>query len=292
MISTLTGSTTGDRVGRASIDILGNGSIIKLRNGHFVVRSFDWGPNINAPRAGAVTWINANTGLNGVVSAGNSLVGSATDDRVGASNVIALSNGHYVLISCNWSGVSTPKQYGAATWGSGNGATVGEVSAANSLTGSSPDDGVNCRVHASPNGNYVVANRSWNNAGQLYAGSVTWGNGSGGTVGVVSVANSLVGTSAYDLVSKTVVVLRNGNFVTATEFWDEVNAGSMTDTGAVTWMRGTVPTTGAVSINNSLIGLTSGDQVGTHVIALNNGHYVTTAPRWDNPGTEDVGAAT
>ena len=41
------------------------------------------------------------------------------------------------------------------------------------------------------NGNYVVDSAHWNN----YMGAVTWGSGTTGVVGVVSAANSLVGTT-------------------------------------------------------------------------------------------------
>ena len=284
LIGTLTGSTAGDRVGKYY------GAIVKLRNGHFVVRSFDWARNANAPRAGAVTWINANTGLSGVVSASNSLVGSATDDRVGANDVVALSNGHYVVSSCGLANVS-PANYSAATWGNGNGGTVGNVSATNSLMSSSI--GVGCRVYASPNGNYVVANPDWSNGANSYAGAVTWGNGVSGTVGAVSVANSLVGSRLYDGVGRKVVVLRNGNFVTATESWDDISAGLEADAGAATWMRGNGPTVGAVSISNSMIGLNPSDGTGVDVTALSSGNYVVSWPLWDDEmGNDNVGAVT
>ena len=283
LISTLTGSTAGDRIGNYY------DPVIKLRNGHFVVRSIDWARNANTPRAGAVTWINANTGLNGVVSAGNSLVGSATDDRVGANGVVALSNGHYVVSSCGLPNLP-PANYSAATWSNGNGGTVGNVTTANSLM--SPGIDVYCQVYALPNGNYVVANPGWKNGANNYAGAVTWGNGLGGTVGAVSVANSLVGGRAYDGVGHKVVVLRNGNVVTATDGWDNVADGLEVDAGAATWMRGTGPTVGALSASNSLIGLNPGDRVGTDIVALSNGHYVVASPYWDDIGITDVGAVT
>jgi len=74
LISTLTGSRENDNVG--------DSQILVLRNGNFVVTSQQWN-NGDAIAAGAVTWINGVTGLSGVVSAQNSLVGTSTTDSVG-----------------------------------------------------------------------------------------------------------------------------------------------------------------------------------------------------------------
>ena len=97
LISSLTGSTAMDQVG--------SGGITTLASGNFVVASPAWS-NGSATAAGAVTWVNGNTGLNGTVSAANSLVGSATDDNVGLpfiyDPVFALPNGNYVVTSSKW----------------------------------------------------------------------------------------------------------------------------------------------------------------------------------------------
>ena len=53
-----------------------------LANGNYVVASADW-DNGAAVNAGAATWGSGTTGVSGVVSAANSLVGSTADDRVG-----------------------------------------------------------------------------------------------------------------------------------------------------------------------------------------------------------------
>ena len=86
-------------------------AVAGLSNGNFVVRSPFW----NGER-GAVTWGSGTTGISGVVSAANSLVGTAggsNGDQVG-SGVTALSNGNYVVRSPFWN-----NNTGAATWGSG-----------------------------------------------------------------------------------------------------------------------------------------------------------------------------
>ena len=60
--------------------------------------------NGSATDAGAVTFGNGLTGVRGVVSAANSLVGSAASDRVGRGECYALSNGNYVVNSWSWDG--------------------------------------------------------------------------------------------------------------------------------------------------------------------------------------------
>ena len=60
------------------------------------------------------------------------------------SGVTPLSNGNYVVESPYWNG-----NRGAATWGNGSTGISGTISAANSLVGSNPGDGVGT-VTASP----------------------------------------------------------------------------------------------------------------------------------------------
>jgi len=106
------------------------------------------------------------------------------------------------------------------------GGTVGAVSAANSLVGSTAGDTVgNMGVTVLNNGNYVVSSQSWNNGVPFsFVGAVTWGNGLGGTVGAVSAANSLVGSTTGDWVgsyqtSNGVTALSNGNYVVNSTHW-------------------------------------------------------------------------
>src|SRR5262249_14417257 len=139
---------------------------------------------------GAATWGSGTAGVNGVVSAANSLVGSSVGDQVGG--VTALTNGNYVGLSRFWNGT-----LGAVTWGSGTAGVSGVVSAANSLVGSSAIDQVGSGgVTALTNGNYVVLSEFWNGS----RGAATWGSGTAGVSGAVSAANSLVGSSANDRV--------------------------------------------------------------------------------------------
>jgi hypothetical protein len=256
----LVGSTAGDRVG--------NFTSVALTNGNYVVSSPGW-DNGGIVNAGAVTWGNGVTGTTGVVSTSNSLFGTATNHAVGSPGVAALSNGNYVVGSLSW---TTPglSEVGAVTWANGSTGRVGAVSAANSLVGSSSGDRIGFLVRALTNGNYVVSSQFWNNASIVDAGAVTWGNGSSGSVGVVSAANSLVGSATNDRVGLNVVALSNGHYVTSTPEWDN---GASPNAGAATWGNGNGGTAGAVSAANSLVGGGSNNRVGNGgITALTNGN--------------------
>ena len=96
LISELHGSQPNDRAGYGGVTALGNGD--------FVVRSPDW-HNGNVKGAGAVTWGNGTSGINGLISATNSLVGSSEYDKVGYYNtsvIPLMTNGNYVVLSYGW----------------------------------------------------------------------------------------------------------------------------------------------------------------------------------------------
>ena len=100
-----------------------------------------------------------------------------------------------------------------------NGATGALIS---TLRGSSIDNQIGIGgVTALTNGNYVVGSRLWDNGAVQDAGAATFGNGTTGISGAVSAANSLVGTTAFDLVGRSgVTALTNGNYVVGSPFWD------------------------------------------------------------------------
>ncbi|MBK8046243.1 MAG: Ig-like domain repeat protein [Anaerolineales bacterium] len=279
MISVVMGSTAEDQVGSDGVTVLSNGS--------FVIRSPNWA-NGAATMAGAVTWADATVGITGTVSAANSLVGSTVNDRVGYSPLAVLSNGNYVVRSMFWSDGAVTK-VGAVTWGDGTTGATGVVSAANSLVGSSVNDYVGSQYPTLlNNGNYVVLSPDWDYSSfATNAGAVTWGNGSTGSTGVVSVTNSLVGTRYDDQVGYGgVTALTNGNYVVASPNW---NTGSSSKVGAATWADGSTGITGTVSAANSLVGTATYDYVSIKgIVALTNGNYVVASPQWGNR----VGAVT
>jgi hypothetical protein len=295
-------SVANSLVGSTANDWVGYGWIYPLSNGNYVVNSPYW-DNGTAADAGAVTWGNGTTGITGTVSAANSLVGSTADDQVGhwgsyhlfsryGWDVFSLSNGNYVVGSASWDNGAAVNA-GAVTWGDGTNGTVGPVSAANSLVGSTAGDAVGYTgVTPLTNGNYVVQSPLWSNGSADNAGAVTWGDGTNGTVGPVSAANSLVGRTAGDLVGyDPVVPLNNGNYVMGSHWWDN---GSATDAGAATWGNGAKGIVGVVSAANSLVGSKANDLVGYRhgIYPLSNGNYVVQSDSWDNGAAVDAGAVT
>jgi len=178
-----TGGTFGDEV-------------VVLHNGNVVVDNYH--DDFGGTGAGAVYLFD---GLSGALS--SSLVGSHPNDRLDSLGVIPLSNGNYVVDSPYWNG-----NRGAVTWGNGSTGVSGTVSDTNSLVGSNPGDLVGGLQYYEPQdsvysdvtllstGNYVVGSPSWNGN----RGAVTWGNGSTGVSGIVSDANSLVGSDPGDQV--------------------------------------------------------------------------------------------
>jgi hypothetical protein len=226
------------------------------------------------------------------VSVANSLVGSSADDLVAGYGVTALANGNYVVRSSSWKN-GTAMEAGAVTFGNGTTGTTGVISASNSLVGSNAQDFVGNRgVTALPNGNYVVSSMNWHNGELFNAGAVTFGSGTSGVTGEVSIANSLVGSSADDLVGlQDVTALAGGNYVVITPGWDfDV---LLTDVGAVTLGSGTTGITGAITPANSVIGAMFADSVGQGgVMALSNGNYVVSSPFLDWDTQIDAGAVT
>ena len=258
----------------AGSDTFGN-SIVVLSNGNVVVT--DPTSGLVAANAGAVFLYNGQTG-----ALLGTLTGSTSGDQVGSGGVTVLSNGNYVVKSPFWHNGGTA--VGAATWVNGNGGPVTAVSAANSLIGSTSGDEVGSGgVTALTNGNYVVISPFWQNAG-TEVGAVTWGNGSVGTTGAVSAANSLVGSSSGDEVgSDGVTALTNGNYVVSSSFWLNPDGSG----GAVTWGNGVGGTVGPVSATNSLVGATNSGEV----VAPGNCHWhlsdrqlmSISSPYWQNP---------
>lgn len=298
-------SSGNSLVGGTGSDQVGSGGITKLSNGNFVVSSPNWdnpaGPVANV---GAVTWGNGSSGTAGTVSSGNSLIGGTNSDTIGSNSVTALTNGHYVVSSPFWDNPAGSKSdAGAVTWGNGSGGTVGAVASSNSLVGGSNDDNVGNNGFATPgvtaltNGHYVVSSVYWDDiAGAvLNAGAATWGNGGGGTVGLITSGNSLIGGTASDQVSfGGITRLTNGNYVVISALWDNP-IGPIANAGAATWGNGSSGTVGLITSSNSLIGGTGSDTVGNAgVTALTNGNYVVASPNWDNPTgpVVNVGAAT
>jgi hypothetical protein len=299
-------SASNSLVGSAAYDFVGNGGVTALNNGNYVVASY-WWHNSAGDRVGAVTWGNGVTGVIGPGSEANSLVGSTNDDGVGGGGVTALNNGNYVISSPYWDGGAALADAGAVTWGNGTTGVSGTISAGNSLVGSAAGDFVACCDYSGSkfviplnNGNYVISSPYWHGA----IGAVTWGNGMTGVRGIVSAANSLVGSTSGAVKGdwigcfvvnvgcwgSGVMALSSGNYIVMSPNWN--NGPAAAGAGAVTWGNGAAGTSGPVSASNSLVGSNPNDQIGKGTIfMLSNGNYVVMSPNWNN-GTAAVGAVT
>jgi hypothetical protein len=301
-------------VGDQSNDNVGTG-VVQLTNGNFVVQSNNW----NA-KAGAVTWADASSALNGTVSSSNSLIGGFANDITGLY-VNPLSNGNYIVRTPNWNSIR-----GAVTWGSGTALITGVISSTNSLVGTSASDRVGDNYVVFSNGNYAIQSPHWNSS----RGAITWASKSAPITGEVSSTNSLVGSvpsenlglAAIQPVSDHYFVIRDyswnenrgavthcsttapttgvrssSNSLVGSKVDDYVGRGEIIfltngnyvvasplwngSRGAVTLVKGATGITGTVKASNSLIGSKAGEQVGTSVIALTDGHYAVGAPGWD-----------
>ncbi|MCY2945283.1 MAG: YDG domain-containing protein [Planctomycetota bacterium] len=274
-------TTSNSMAGGGGSFFVGSGGVTVLTNGNYVTSSPEWGSG-----NGAATWGNGTAATTGIVAGTNSIGGSITD-RVSSGGVVALNNGSFVIKSPGWSGT-----FGAATWGSGTAALLGNISTTNSLVGSTAGDAVGTSVVAltGATGNYVVVTSLWDNGTTANVGAVTWGSRTTGVVGTVGTGNSIVGSTANDQVgSGGVIALSNGHYVISSPNWDSATA----DVGAATWASGTALTSATVASGNSTIGSTATDNVSSGgIAALSNGNYVIASPNWDNGGTANVGAAT
>ena len=262
--------------------------MVALSNGNYVVAHPYW-DNGALVNAGAVTWGNGTTGIVGVISPTNSLVGTGAGNYVGFPRVVPLTNGNYVVSSSDWEGPSNIN-LGAVTWANGSTGLTGAVSPSNSLVGDFDfefvgDDPtyIHEGVVALSNGNYVVSTPRYGNGAKQNLGAVTWGTGATGTFGVVSATNSLTGSTSGDFIgisgSYKVTPLTNGNYVVISAKWQNEQGVAV---GAATWVNGSAPYSGVVSSSNSVPGVSS-------VIALTDGDFVVSSREWVTRGNGATG---
>ena len=283
--SSIFGASTTDRVGS-------NGANLLFNSGNFAVRSLSWGNG-----AGAVTWGSSANGfaIPGVVSSLNSVTGTLSTDQIGSGGLQELSSGNYLIKSPSWN-----LNAGAVTFASGTAATVGAVGSADghSVVGQNATDTVGSGgIQLLNNGNFLVMSPNWANGAATQAGAVTWGDMTSGFVspGLVSSANSLVGTSTNDRVGNG--GLRplfvngfsfNGNYLLSSPNWSG-------NAGALTWFNQATPLIGNLSAANSLVGASAGDGVGTspftNVQFIGN-QYLVFTPNWANGTATQAGAVT
>ena len=222
----------------------------------------------------------------------STLLGSSYSE-VGNAGITALPNGNFVVASSVWGQTGNGYGYGAVTWVSGTSGLSGQISASNSLVGSTETstyadyvglDGITVLTGSS---NYLVLSKNWGatSSGSYQGkGALTWMNGSNGqlvggaTGGAVSASNSIIGTgpSSSSLAwNPTIKLLPNGNYLFISGGWGNNSYG------LVVWGDGTNGTAGTVSSSNSFIGSQSNEYVGLGAV-LSNGDYVVSSTNWNS----------
>jgi|GEM_PF-3108972 len=263
LISTLTGSMVGDRVG--------SGGFLEVGNSNVIVISPNVANSDGVGAAGAVTWINGETGFSGVVNESNSLVGNVPFNFFFTSATL-LANGNYVVTAAE--AVLQPEL--AITWGDGNSGVSGRISSANSIFNTG---GTFVSTTALDNGNYVVTHNS------ASRGVIFWGDGAvGGHVSSTRLSGGPTG--AVVPFPEHITELTNGDVVVATPDWDGGR-------GAVTVIDGSAGLDGSISAANSLVGNRTGDRAGSGgVYALSNGNLVIHSPTAQNADESRFAALT
>ncbi|MEQ8664043.1 MAG: hypothetical protein RLW62_24765, partial [Gammaproteobacteria bacterium] len=287
--NSLLGALPGDEIGfdgsTATVDEFFAGA-----NHYYAVFSGNFQPG------GAVTFGDAASGISGVVSNANSLVGIGAGDDVGlitnssVADFEQLSNGNLVLLHPGWN-----DDAGAATFVDLVNAAglTGTIGAGNSAIGATSGDRVGSDgvVELFGTGLFAVVSPDWENGGQAQAGALTWGDIDTGVIGVVGPGNSLVGTvsgdnpgsggifTAFTSDAQTRIVVESPD-------WDN---GGAADAGAITTFLPATPTVGAIGAANSFVGGNADDRVGDGFFRIlsNNNRLVVTST-WNN----DAGAVT
>ena len=67
-----------------------------LKNGNYLL-AYPRRPNGSMLEVGMVAWASGTTGLSGVISDANALLGSKAEDRIGSDGITLLANGNYVM---------------------------------------------------------------------------------------------------------------------------------------------------------------------------------------------------
>lgn len=240
------------------IDVAANAAYayaVILDNSNVVVVDPDYG-DAATPQRGVVYLVGSD---HRVIS---TLKGVHSSDRIGSGGVTLLTNGNFVVQSPQSACDDGTLACGAATWVDGRTGLSGTVTSANSLMGGGAGDRVGESVLALKGGDYLVRGRGASIApGNV--GTVTLGNGSLGSRGVVAKANSWTGASSGDDIGEKLYELPNSDIVLLSPKWN-LRKGALTQID-----RRASAFTGVVSEENSLTNGSLDD-----VTILSNGNYV------------------
>ncbi|MEI8017226.1 MAG: hypothetical protein WCH39_03450 [Schlesneria sp.] len=146
---------------------------------------------------------------------------------------------------------------GAITFIDGKTGTRGLIGPSISLVGSSANDLLS-GVRVLSTGNYLVIDNLWTNASVASAGSLTFGSGTTGVHGMISAANSLVGTKTDDLKEASSIELPQSIDNRRPKDIQISNAGVLDGSPAGTFV-GSFSTTDADLANSFTYALVPGD---------------------------------
>lgn len=287
-------SAANSIIGISTGDMSFGAFVIQLTGGDLVVSTSRWdNPTTTATDAGAMMWTAGDgSGPFGPMTTANTLHGTSIGDQVG--NVIALPNGGYIASTTRWDDPAAGRiDVGAVTWASGDGSTVGPVTTANSVHGTSDDDRVGL-LAVLTGGDFVVGSTRWDDpAGPNDVGAAMWIDGDGPTSGPVTTSDSVHGSSANDQLG-SVYPASNGNYFVFSRLWDDP-AGNA-DVGVVRWAAADGSTVGPATTANSLYGPKAGDEIGRGnfppMVETSAGDVIIQSNGYDDGALADAGAST
>ena len=312
-----TGQVLGMFLGSQANDRIGSGGITLVGEGGFLIHSPQWDNGLAAD-AGAVTYGNIFVGMvGGVVSASNSFIGSTSGDQIGSGGITIVGSGTapgFLIQSPLWDNDSAVNA-GAVTFAPpGLLPVFGVVSASNSFVGSTAGDQISSGgitildigpLFGFPPGSvvpaFLIQSPLWDNGSAVDAGAVTVGVTGIPSFGIVSVSNSIVGSTSGDQIGSGGITILGSQtaargVLIRSPLWDN---GSAINAGAVTFWPQIGPgpaDSEPVSASNSLVGSTAGDQIGSGGITVFGSSDAPRAlvysPQWDNGSAADAGAFT
>ena len=298
-------SASNSLVGAFIRDLFSSGSQTALGGGRFLLQSTHGG-------SGAITFVDPNAPIVGVVDAANSLVGPSPTANLGASSIQLLTGSIFAIRSSGWDAAAGDTNEGAVTFFDAASGTfagtanpfVGVVSAVNSLVGVTAGDfiGSGGTRFVTDNGitqTFGVFSPNFDNGAASNAGAVTWWSPGDNLTGAVGVGNSLVGGFTNDGLGSNVFDALQG-FGANGVFFVFLNGNALLRTpgfnsaaGAVTFLPVAGPrVVGVLGSGNSLVGSTANDQVGSGGILITAGQYAVLSPFWNDVNAPNAGAVT
>ncbi len=243
-------------IGTAASDSVGR-DLSALQNGNYAVISPDWDYQ-GLTNVGAVTWCDGATGRRGIVSADNSLIGSAANDAVGGSGITALAKGNYVVLT-GLSPTSAEPTANAATWCDGRTGLVGTINETNSVVGYLEGGLERIQFRPLDNGNYFLLGsfREFNGAESRGSAALRFGDGTRALTGRITSSNSFVFDHAQPLYVELLDFSPN-YCVFINKLWKNP-IGPIVDAGSITFLDATRSTVGEISAENSLLGTETND---------------------------------